>query len=150
MHKIIRRHTSLLSSSIFYAALILIAVFGIRYYLDFDYEGYWLWVSLGSILVALLVVAVRFSVWYRDYIIISDKRIIYHNQKSVFSKVVIESLYSDIIEVSYNQRGFSSSIYRYGNIRIKTTGGVIKFNNVKKPQEVVELINNKREKYLNE
>ena len=149
MHKIIRRHTSLLSSSIFYAVLVLIAVFGIRYYLDFDYGGYWLWVSLGSILVALLIIAAKLSVWYRDYIIISDKRIIYHNQKGIFNKVVIESLYSDIIEVSYNQKGFSSSIYRYGNIKIKTTGGVIKFNNVKNPREVVELINNKREKYLN-
>ena len=149
MHKIIRRHTSLLSSSIFYAALFLIAVFGIRYYLDFDYGGYWLWVSLGSILLTSVVVAVKFSVWYRDYIIISDKRIIHHSQKGVFSKVVIESLYPDIVEVSYNQKGFSSSVYGYGNIKIKTTGGVIKFNNVKKPREVVELINNKREKYLN-
>lgn len=150
MHKIVRRHTSLLTSSIFYAALILVVVFGIRYYLNYDYAGYWLWTALGSVVVAFLVVAAKFSVWYRNYIIISNKRIVYHHQKGIFNKVVIEILYPDIVEVSYNQKGFSSSIYGYGNIRIKTSGGLIRFNNVKNPQKVVEDINNQREKYLNE
>ena len=150
MHKIIRRHTSLLTNHVSFAVLILIVVFGVRYYFNFDYGGYfWPWVLLISLGAAFLIAGTKFSVWYRDYLIISDKRIIHHHQKGIFNKIVIESLYSDIIEVSYNQKGFSSSIYGYGNIKIKINGGVIKFDNVKNPQEIVELINNQREKYFN-
>ena len=140
----------MLTSAISYAVSVLIVVFGVRYYFDFNYWGYyWPWVSLISVGVALLIVAAKFSVWYRDYLIITDKRIIYHQQKGVFNKVVVESLYSDITEVSYNQKGFFSSIYGYGNIKIKTKAGAINFRDIRKPQEIVELINNQREKYFN-
>lgn len=150
MHKVIRRHTSLLTSSFLYAALILFLIFGIRYYLNFDYWGYfWPWVSLISIAVAVLFVLAKFSVWSRDHLIISDKRVVYNHQKGIFNKVVIEALYSDIVEVSYGQKGFAANLYGYGNVKIKTTGGVINFRDVPKPQEVVEYINNQREKYLN-
>ena len=147
MHNIVRRHFSIFTTSINWAVLVLIIVFGVRYYFDYDFNGYFFpWVSLISIGLTTLIILLKFYVWRRDYLVITDRRIIYHRQKSLFSKVVIEILYTDIIEVSYSQKGLSSSLANYGDLKIKTMSGSINFRKASKPQELVELINNQREK----
>ena len=149
MHKIVRRHTSTITPAISWAVLLLLVVFGLRYYFNYDFNGYfWPWASLISVGIAVGIILLKFSVWRRDYLVISDKRIIYHHQKTLFSKVVIEILYSDIVEVSYSQKGLSSSLSGYGDLKIKTASGSLNFRKVAKPQEIVEIINNQRESYL--
>lgn len=147
MHNIVRRHLSIFITSINWAIFVLIIVFGLRYYFNYDFNGYfWPWVSLISTGAATIIILLKFYVWRRDYLVIADRRIIYHRQKSLFSKVVVEILYTDIVEVSYSQKGLSSSLSNYGDLKIKTMSGSLHFRKVGKPQEIVELINNQREK----
>jgi hypothetical protein len=81
-----------------------------------------------------------------DALIITDQRVVENEQRGFFSKTVTELLYRDILEISYSKEGMSSSLYNYGDIKIRTASeNELVFEKIPNPAEVVEVINRIRQ-----
>ena len=118
----------------------------VRYLVRFNFFGYWSLVLAFAVLLVLLVVMYRFFIWRMDALIITDQRVVENEQRGFFSKTVTELLYRDILEISYSKEGMSSSLYNYGDIKIRTASeNELVFEKIPNPAEVVEVINRIRQ-----
>ena len=81
--------------------------------------------------------------WSRTVLVVTDMRVIDVDQKGFFDKVVTETSFKQIDEVSYRVKGLMPTIFSYGIITIKLSGSAadIEFVNIKKPARVHNLIN---------
>lgn len=79
-------------------------------------------------------------------LIITDRRIVDVDQKGLFDRVVTEIGHHQVDEASYRIRGMMPTIFRYGELRLKTSGETadIHFIRVRKPEQVQNLINELR------
>lgn len=144
--KIVRQHVMFLMSMFFSWPFILIGFLVVRYALGFNFFGYWSWVLVFAVLLVLLIILYKYYIWRNNALIITNQRIVENEQHRFFSKTVIELLYRDILEVSYDKKGVSASIYDYGDLKIRTAAeNVIILEKIAKPDEIVELINQIRQ-----
>ena len=144
--KIVRKHVIFLLPVFFTWPLIVVALVLVRYLASFDFFGYWLLVLAFAVLLVLLIVMYRFYIWRMDALVITDQRVVENEQRGFFSKTVTELLYRDILEISYSKEGVISSLYNYGDIKIRTASeNEIVFEKIPNPAGVVEVINRIRQ-----
>lgn len=144
--KIARQHIMFLMPMFFSWPFLIVGLFIVRYALKFNFFGYWFWVSVIAVLLVLLVILYKSYIWRSNALIITDQRIIENKQHGFFSKTVTELLYRDVLEVSYDKKGISASMYDYGDLRIRTAAeNEIVFEKIAGPDEIVELINKIRQ-----
>lgn len=144
--KIVRKHVMFLLPVFFTWPLIIIVLVLVRHLAHFDFFGYWPLVFAFAVLLVLLIVMYRFFIWRMDAMIITDQRVVENEQRGFFSKTVTELLYRDILEISYTKEGMTSSLYNFGDIKIRTAAeNEIVFEKIPGPAEVVEIINRIRQ-----
>ena len=155
MHIIIRPNEKIIKtfkiykgSLNYFLPLIFLIILGFIFFkikFSFNFWGYWA-AAIGAISIILFITfLVKWTVWKNNEIVVTNQRVIYNNQKGLFSKVVTEIFLSDIHEVSYELDGIGETFSNYGTVRIKTGGSVdLMIKKVKNPQKVVETINNAR------
>jgi len=144
--KMVRKHVIFLLPVFFGWPWIIVALILVRYLARFDFFGYWPFVLILAVLLILLVIMYRLFIWRMDALIITDQRVVENEQRGFFSKTVTELLYRDILEISYTKEGVASSIYNYGDIKIRTASeNEIVFEKVPDPAGVVEVINKNRQ-----
>lgn len=82
-------------------------------------------------------------------LVITDKRVIDIDQRGFFDRVVTETAYPQIDEVSYRVKGFFPTIFRYGSIRLSLNGSAanIQFDRLFRPARAHNLINDLRQEY---
>jgi uncharacterized membrane protein YdbT with pleckstrin-like domain len=100
-----------------------------------------------ALLVSGAVYALRtFLAWHRSVFIITDRRIIDHDQRGLFSRVVSEAPYSIIQDVSYKISGFWPTILRYGDVTVQIRGNAVNLEifHVRRPHHVHDLLNDLR------
>jgi hypothetical protein len=95
------------------------------------------------ILSAVYFIGRAYTKWARTVLVVTDKRVVDVDQKGYFDKVVTETSFRQIDEVSYRVKGFWPTIFSFGVITIKLSGSAadIEFVNIKKPARVHNLIN---------
>jgi uncharacterized membrane protein YdbT with pleckstrin-like domain len=76
-----------------------------------------LWLIIGGV-----YILVQWFNWYRDRYILTDERILNLQQKSLFSRAVIEAPYENIQDISYEVNGFWATIFGFGDVRVDTAG----------------------------
>jgi len=87
-----------------------------------------------------------FRKWSHTLFVITDHRIIDIDQRGIFDRVVTESSFDHIDEVSYRMHGVWSMIFRYGTVYVKRSGSAadLKFEYIRHPARVQDLINDLR------
>lgn len=65
-----------------------------------------------------------FASFYLNIIIITNDRLVYINQKTIFSRVITEIDLYQIQDITSDVSGFFPSVFGYGNLSIQTAGPI--------------------------
>ena len=144
--KIARRHVIFLMPAFFSWPFVVVGFLAARYAFDFNFFGYWSWALVFAVLLVVLAVLYKYYIWRNNALIITNQRVVENEQFGFFSKAVTELLYRDILEVSYDKKGVSASMYDYGDLKIRTAAeNEIVLEKIADPDGTVELINQIRQ-----
>lgn len=91
---------------------------------------------LGGLALGILLFSYHFIMWYFTVYIITSERLRQVTQRGLFGKDVVELRLSKIQNISYNIPGLSGELFRFGTIVIQTFVGDLVINNVEKPDEI--------------
>lgn len=111
-------------------------------------EGTWgILVFSGVLLLGIVLTWRSFFIWSRSVLIVTDKRVIDHDQAGFFSRVITESRHKKIDDVTYRIKGVIATLFRFGSINIRLQGNAadIEFSHAFRPARIVDLINDLRE-----
>ncbi|HCR42266.1 TPA: hypothetical protein DIV45_02820, partial [Patescibacteria group bacterium] len=79
--------------------------------------------------------------WYRDRFIITTKRVINIDQKSIFRRKVSEIELEHIQDISHEINGVSATTFGFGHVILASAGSVnIELRDIPQPAEVQDLI----------
>ena len=144
--KAVRRHKLFLLPVFFGWPLIIVALFAVRYVVNFNFFGYWGWTLTFALLMVALTIFYKYYIWRNKALIITNQRVVENEQRGFFSKTVTELLYRDIREISYSKDGMNASVYDYGDLKMRTAADSdIIIEKIAEPDETVELINQMRQ-----
>ena len=94
----------------------------------------------------------NFLIWWWDIYILTDKRVIDFDQKTIFHKVVSEADLNNIQDTTYEIKGLWQTVFNYGQVNILTasSGDNIDFEDVAHPQTVQDMISAAKDKMIRE
>ena len=89
---------------------------------------------------------VNFIVWFYHVGIVSQKRLLDLDVYNILNHDLAETNINDVVDVSYNQRGFFQSFFNYGDVPIQTTAfkANFEFEECPRPAEVSDIITDLR------
>jgi len=136
---IIRKHWAALAVHISRVIISVIAIVVIYEKLaEFEY-GFK--IALVWIIASILYGVYGIMVWYLDCYIITNRRIIDIDQKSMFRRVVAEVEIENIQEAVYEINGPLEAFLNYGTVKIKmASSGMISMEQIPNPARVKSLI----------
>ncbi|MFA4845167.1 MAG: PH domain-containing protein [Patescibacteria group bacterium] len=102
---------------------------------------FFLWLLCGLILLFRY-----YLIWSRTLFVITDRRVVDHEQKGFFHRVVTEARFEQIDEVSYQVKGVFGTLFRYGLIQLELHGASadIVIPCVAHPAHITDLLNDLR------
>lgn len=125
-----------------------LAAFFMFWFLGHDWWG----ISLFSVLIFLgfFTIFRNYYLWKKNVFYITTHRLIDIDQKGFFEKVVSEIPYDQIEDVHGKIKGMWGMLLRFGTVSIQTGGGKVKIilQNIKRPLQLQQQINELRERYL--
>ena len=85
---------------------------------------------------------INFSLWYFHIGLVTSFRVIDIDLAGILYRQVIEAKHENIEDVKYNQVGFITSLFNYGNVTVQTAGNDenIEYDRVPQPSEVADII----------
>lgn len=88
--------------------------------------------------------------WRKTTLIITSHRLIDIDQRGFLEKIISEIPYDQIEDAVGRTKGIFGTIFRYGRLTIQTGNGKVRIivDRVKKPAQVLQLVNHAREAYL--
>lgn len=110
-------------------------------------EGTWGVMVFLTLLLVLGTVAYRaFFQWSRTVLVITDKRVVDHDQAGFFSRVITQARYHQLDEVICQIKGVGPTLFRYGTVKLHVHGSAadIAFHRTPQPNKVTDLINDLR------
>lgn len=110
-------------------------------------QGTWGIVVFFIWLVCALVFLWRvYLQWSRTVLLVTDMRVVDHDQRGFFHRVVTEARFEQIDEVSVRVKGLFPTLLRYGTLRLKLHGEAadIDAENVKRPDHLADILNDLR------
>lgn len=133
-------------SRIQYVALVPLAaaaaLVALQRYANFTFFGYAWQVWAVAMVASIGYVAAKVYIWKRNVLIVTNQRVIRHDQHGLFNTTVTELLYQDIADISFRKKGMSAMVGGYGTIVIRTLGDrKLVFDRVPNPERIVERIN---------
>lgn len=101
-------------------------------------------------LIALLISYVRWLNQELDLIIVTNERLISHDQVDLLHRQISESALSQVQDVKGVEKGFLGSVLHFGNLEIQTAShkGIFNINFVEKPYENARSILDLRDAYI--
>ena len=136
---VIRKHWAALVARIS-KAIILIMIIVVVYEKLIEFE-YGFKIALVWIIASILYGVYGIIVWYLDCYIITSKRIIDIDQKSMFRRTVAEVEIENIQEAIYEINGPLEAFLNYGTVKIKmASSGMISMEQIPNPAGVKDLI----------
>lgn len=109
-----------------------------------EYSFYSILVLIISLyyLFVMLFAMIKWIEYYYDVWIITDRRLIDLEQKSLFNHITSELRLDKIQDVTFEIKGFLPSVFHYGNIYVQTAGSVQRFafEEVPRSQQIKRLI----------
>lgn len=102
-------------------ALVLVIVpvyFLYKYGLLFDYIRF---VAGWAVLVAIYVIY-KTLVWNLNVLLITNKRFIHANYKTLFKKEIFESPWHRVANIGFRSSGVTASLFRFGDLSVHVNG----------------------------
>lgn len=129
---------------LFKPAIILLVCIYIPWYFLLKYElaaTYISWLIIWTVLLFLYGLN-QYLVWLLNVYIVSDKRIISINYKTLLNKTVLESPLDRILNVSFSVKGFWQALFQYGSVEVQAAGlsQPIILKNVSEPSKVKDFL----------
>ena len=92
--------------------------------------------------ISLTIVVYSFVRWFYDVNIVTDKRVIDLDFKSVVSHSLSEARLSKIEDITHDQSGILGSVFDIGTIYFQTAGAIafIEFDNIPRPRDVQNIL----------
>jgi hypothetical protein len=115
-------------------------------------NGWWgITLFVLPVAIALILLIRSMYLWRKNCLFITSHRLVDHEQRGLFDKIVSELTYDQIEDVSGRVRGIGGTIFRYGELSVQTGNGKVKIMavKIKHPLLLQEKINELRERYLN-
>lgn len=102
---------------------------------------FFLWFVSG-----LLLLARAYVRWARTVFLVTDHRVVDHDQRGFFHRVVTQAKYDQIDEVSVRVKGIAPTVFGYGTLYLKLRGNSadIEVKHVRPPERLADLINDLR------
>lgn len=99
-------------------------------------------IMIMSILIAMSFAIYGFLLWFYNINIITDRRVVDLDFKTIFSHSSSEARLDKIEDVTSKQGGTFSNILDIGTVHIQTAGtnAYIEFDNVPKPREIQDVL----------
>lgn len=93
-------------------------------------------------LVVFGFIILNFTLWYFHVGIITNKRVIDIDLSGILYRQISEAKVKSIEDVTYDQVGFITSLFNYGNVHVQTAGTEenIEYDRVPKPSQVADII----------
>ena len=140
----LRKHELTLILDFFKVFLSLLIFFSMIYFFHSYIFSSWFMICFLGIwfLVTLVYGFYEWTVWYLDLYVLTDKRVVDIEQKTLFSRQVSESSLDKIQDVTFEINGFLATFFNYGNVKIETAGKetVITLDQVKDPEHLQKII----------
>jgi hypothetical protein len=141
----VRQHWFIMVRPIVVGAIVVVALVAIGLYFQFDFFGYSSAVYLVTGLVILLFLLYKSYLWRKNELIITNFRIINHQQRGLLSQTVTELLYRDITDISFTQDGASAMAFDYGTLIIRLPSqDHVQVEIIPQPSKIIETINRVR------
>lgn len=127
---------------LFLAALFMFWFFG------HDWWGIVLFILL--LFLGFFVIFRNYYLWKKNIFFVTTHRLIDIEQRGFFERIVSEIPYDQIEDVHGKISGMWGMILKFGIVSIQTGGGKVKIvlNNIKRPLQLQQQINELRERYL--
>lgn len=142
----IRKHWFILAKSWLRALVSFLIIILILILTSFRVLNYWLLILILGIwfLVTLVYAFYEWLIWYLDLYIITNKRIVDIEQKSLFLRQISETSLDKIQDITFEITGFWATLLNFGTLKIETAGKetAINFDLIKNPSKIQKIIFN--------
>lgn len=103
--------------------------------------AFFVWLASG-----LFILSRLYLMWARTVFLVTDMRVIDHDQRGFFYRIVTEARFEQIDEVSVQVKGIMATLFGYGTLRLKLHGAAadIEIERVKHPEHLADLMNDLR------
>lgn len=103
---------------------------------------YLLLIIFGFFIFILIASFYEWILWYQDIYIITNKRIINIQRKTLFTTVVSEASLDKIQDITYKIEGILEVFFNYGTVAVQTASatGILNLEDIANPPFVVEKI----------
>ncbi len=93
-------------------------------------------------LVVFGFIILNFTLWYFHVGIVTNIRVIDIDLSGILYRQISEAKVKSIEDVTYDQTGFITSLFNYGNVHVQTAGTEenIEYDRVPKPSQVADII----------
>jgi uncharacterized membrane protein YdbT with pleckstrin-like domain len=136
----LRKNPNKFSASI--SKFLLLFLAGVLLFVFFQNQ-YVLLAAIIILLVAFSYGLYYFILWFYDVYIITNKRVVLVNQKSLFSREFVETDIEKIQDVTYSIKGIFATIFKYGTVQIRTSTGLnLELTDLSDPDEIQEMLKN--------
>ena len=143
--QIIRRHWITLVGPIISAMLVLAVLIAIGAYLQINFAG-WIGLVYGVVIgITVLYLWYMYFLWRRNYLVVTNLRVVYNQRLGLFDHEVTQLLYNNITDISFTQAGVIAVAYDFGNLEIRVpTRDQIVIEDIPHPAAVIEMLNQMR------
>lgn len=95
---------------------------------------------VGAFILVSVYLFFKWLSWSTTVFIITNERVIDINRKGIFNKVVTQVEFRNIQEVLYEINGIIATLFRIGNVLIKTLEGTVAMHGVYRPEQIYKTI----------
>ncbi len=121
--QVYRRHELTLTPVVLqvFALIFIPWYFGAEYDFVFSVPWHTDLFLLGTLAVAAYA-AQRFVIWYMNYYIVTSERLLHIRHINAFKRIITETSFDRILNVSYRTTGFFSTLFHYGDVSVQAVG----------------------------
>ena len=103
--------------------------------------AFFVWLASGLFLLGRL-----YFKWARTVFLVTDRRVVDHDQRGLFHTVVTQAQYEQIDEVSVHVKGVMATLLKYGTLTLKLHGAAadIEVEHIRRPEHLADLLNDLR------
>ena len=124
--------------------IILIIIFGFGFFETVLNSSIFSLIALINLIIWATYSVYYWYVWYFDVLVLTNKKAIMVDQKSIFEKTLKTASLERIQDITTDFKGFTENIFNYGTLLIQTAGEEtgLKLVDIPHPQEIARMILN--------
>lgn len=113
--------------------------------------GWWgIVILVGVFLVGLVILIRTLFFWFHNVFVVTTERVFDFDQRGFFERVVSQSSYEKIQDISFHIHGVFPTMFRYGDLNIKSAWGSVDLHvpAIFNPHAAQELLLDLQEQFL--